>query len=427
MNLNKFVDIMIEDNLYIFDKRNRNILFKLESTAKDYYKCIKEGKNKNDIIRYMVAKYDADPNVIEKDYVLLHDYIESMNNLEKNYLDNSISSKMYMDELNKIQNYYKKNNKVFRVFLEITYSCNLKCKHCYIKEEIYGCQNENVYMSFERAKNIIDDLENIGVVHVLITGGEPLINPDFYDIVEYASSKNFLLTILTNGTMLKEEDILSKLKNCDIFDIRLSLYGDKINHDSFTGITGSFNKTINTIKQLNGNLNIGTGVYVVNNKNYEDFEYIIDLFDKNNWDLSINTMITPTVEGNMDPTNYRITEKQFLNIIHQKKVSTNGSSCSAGSSRIRITPRGDLIPCEMFPIKFGNVFEKNLLNILESQNRKYFLKMFNDILENHSCSKCLDLKNCKFCPGLFLIENGSFNKKSNYLCNQTKIKASHYD
>ena len=96
--------------------------------------------------------------------------------------------------------------------LELTFRCNLRCAHCYA-----ACGHEGIpqqaELSYAEILNIIDQIAEAGCLWLLLTGGEPLIRPDFVDIYAYAKRKGFLITLFTNATLITPEivDILVDL------------------------------------------------------------------------------------------------------------------------------------------------------------------------------------------------------------------------
>lgn len=102
---------------------------------------------------------------------------------------------------------YDKQDKIFKVFFELTYACNLKCEHCYLSTDINSSKTK---ITLKRAKEVIDQLRELGVVDITFTGGELFNHPDALEIIEYACRYNFIISILTNGTLLNR----NMIKNC---------------------------------------------------------------------------------------------------------------------------------------------------------------------------------------------------------------------
>lgn len=333
------------------------------------------------------------------------------------------SEQGYLDKYALIQKNFTAEKRPFKFFIELTYKCNLRCIHCYRGEGVNSSCASNVFLEKERVIHLIDEIEHIGAVEVIFTGGEPFLHPNILDILKYATSKNFLVTVLTNGNYLSNIEKVKELKECDIYDIRVSIYGCEENHDVMTTIKGSYKRSIQALRNLNKTLGIGTAVYVVTRLNYVDHEKVINFFMNEGINVSVNPSLTPTSEGNLDPLKLRITPEMFYSIATEHKLPLSGTSCSAGLSRFRISPNGDLSPCELIPdITFGNVYKNDLDEILKSTDRTEFIDWFCKIIANHVCNDCSNRTICNFCPALFKLENKGYDIPSNYLCAITQMK-----
>ena len=107
-----------------------------------------------------------------------------------------------------------------QIELEISNPCNEKCVHCY-----RHCLNTHKgFLSVEQAKSALEQAKNLGTKSVTITGGEALLNPNWKEIIKIADELEFRVSLLTNGTLLKEEDadFLLTVKNLkEVIDLFL--------------------------------------------------------------------------------------------------------------------------------------------------------------------------------------------------------------
>jgi radical SAM protein with 4Fe4S-binding SPASM domain len=102
-------------------------------------------------------------------------------------------------------------------WLEITRKCNLRCPHCFV---VGGVKRSNE-ISTDRILSLLDEWAGMGVLTVVITGGEPTAHPDFLEITRYAHSLGFAVSLATNGMLLKEK-LLAALPQDDLI-ISMSL------------------------------------------------------------------------------------------------------------------------------------------------------------------------------------------------------------
>ena len=89
---------------------------------------------------------------------------------------------------------------------ELTRNCNLDCLHCRARAGAGPFDNE---LSFDECTRIIDDIAAFSSPTIIFTGGEPLLRPDIYQIIEYASSKGLRTVIALNGTLVTPGSLTS--------------------------------------------------------------------------------------------------------------------------------------------------------------------------------------------------------------------------
>lgn len=125
------------------------------------------------------------------------------------------------------------------VVWEITNNCNFRCPHCRAYEKI-TIDDENI------ENKIIDEIIKNEILTVNISGGEPLLNPRIFKIIEKLNNANIYVGISTNGWLYKEKR--EKLLKAGLKFIQVSLDGEEELHEKFRGVKGSFNKAIETLK-----------------------------------------------------------------------------------------------------------------------------------------------------------------------------------
>ena len=129
--------------------------------------------------------------------------------------------------------------------IALTTHCNLNCGHCYIRDN--STKHE---LTSDEIFRIIDEITAAGCVYLLMTGGEPLLRPDFKDIYAYARKKGLIVSLFTNGTLLDKETV-QLLKKYMPFSVEITLYGaSPETYESFTGTRGTYDACMNGIKLL---------------------------------------------------------------------------------------------------------------------------------------------------------------------------------
>ncbi len=128
---------------------------------------------------------------------------------------------------------------------EVTRSCNLRCRHCRAAAQAGPYAGE---LNTEECKRVLDSIAARFKPIIILTGGEPLLRPDIYEITRYAKSLDLRPVLATCGTFLTV-DIATQLKEAGIERISVSLDGpDEASHDAFRGVPGAFQASLKGLK-----------------------------------------------------------------------------------------------------------------------------------------------------------------------------------
>lgn len=130
---------------------------------------------------------------------------------------------------------------------EITRRCNLACKHCRAEAHFEPYPGE---LTNAQAKALIDTFPEVGNPIIIFTGGEPLMRPDWDDLVSYANDKGLRCVMAPNGTLITAE-IAHRMKEVGIKRCSISIDGpDAATHDEFRGEKGAFEQALRGIQYL---------------------------------------------------------------------------------------------------------------------------------------------------------------------------------
>lgn len=144
------------------------------------------------------------------------------------------------------------------VYLYFSQYCNLKCRHCWINPPFSTEKSvKQDEVGIERIISALEECRELGMSRVKVTGGEPFLRPDIFELLEYIKSKNLGLIVETNATLIKEKEAQA-LKEANVFQVSVSLDGPNAHiHQLLRGIDGSFEQAIEGIKFLKQqNLNV---------------------------------------------------------------------------------------------------------------------------------------------------------------------------
>lgn len=148
--------------------------------------------------------------------------------------------------LNDNQKYKKYPNRYIRdVHWAITGRCNFRCKHCFI-----SIPNAPIFeLPHEKIMNIINQLADAGVFHVSLTGGEPFIRDDFFDIIDALTERNITISYINTNSSFITEEVLNEFTKRNIRPLFMISYDGKGWHDWLRGVPGAEEK-VNRVFEL---------------------------------------------------------------------------------------------------------------------------------------------------------------------------------
>ncbi len=267
----------------------------------------------------------------------------------------------------------------------VTRKCNLKCSHCYINAAKEELQDE---LTTEEAKRLMDQISDVSRPLLILSGGEPLLREDIYELIQYGASKGFRMGLGSNGSLL-DGTAAKKLKDAGVRTVSISLDScvpEK--HDEFRGSQGSWQKAIQAIKALKQNgvlVQVNTTVTQQNRSEIDEIMSLTERLGVENFHLFF---LVPTGRGtrlvDISPAMYEDMIKSAFAKTGKHKLNVRPScapqfmriakdlgldmrqwirGCLAGLYYCRVYPNGDITPCPYLPMKLGNVREQSFSQI----------------------------------------------------------------
>lgn len=262
----------------------------------------------------------------------------------------------------------------------LTRECNLKCSHCYIN----ATQNQlGGELNTEESKRLIDQIAQVSRPLLILSGGEPLLRKDVYDLISYGTEKGLRMGLGSNGGLL-DENAARKLKEAGIKTVSISLDSNSpTQHDNFRGVPGSWQKAVNAIKALRENNILVQVNTTLTQQNYDQIDDIMTLTEEMGVEDFHLFFLVPTGRGakmaDISPTMYEDMIKGTFAKTYQHRLNVRPScapqfmriakdmsldmrqwirGCIAGLYYCRVYPNGDITPCPYLPINLGNIREK---------------------------------------------------------------------
>jgi heme b synthase len=313
---------------------------------------------------------------------------------------------------------------------ELTRSCNLACVHCRASAERGPYPGE---LSTEECLRVMDEIASFSQPVIILTGGEPLLRSDIFELTRYGSGKGFRMVMATNGTLITGETVQA-MKASGIQRISISLDGpNPETHDAFRKVTGSFEGSLQGIEmakrgglefQINTTItranlhliaeilqlavNLGAVAHHIfllvptgRGKELQDQEISALDYEKTlHWFYEQRDRVPVQLKATCAPHYYRILRQRAKK--EGKKITpteygldamTRG--CLGGISFCFISHVGQVQPCGYLELNCGNVREKSFKEIWETC--EVFQTLRNTDGYHGKCGRCEFRKVCGGC------------------------------
>lgn len=267
----------------------------------------------------------------------------------------------------------KRGESIAIIQFQYDYTCNFRCIHCSVKK--FQGKRQGRYFTIDDVKELSRQADEMGLAHLVITGGEPLVFPDFDDLVKAIDPRKFYITSDTNGWYLDEKKA-RHLKEIGVDKIQLSL--DSLSskeHDRFRRREGAHKRAVRAIDAaLKAGLNII--IQTVVTKQRVRSRELIDFLEFGK-EKGIGIFVTYAKpvgawEGNFealvdrsDMDYVRELEKRYDVFTHLTPSYGLDLGCIAVKRMISVTKYGDVMPCPYIHVSLGNFFKEPLKEIIQ--------------------------------------------------------------
>jgi radical SAM protein with 4Fe4S-binding SPASM domain len=258
----------------------------------------------------------------------------------------------------------------------LTKRCNLRCPHCYM-EAGKAAGHE---LTTAECLGVLAEMRALGTEMVILTGGEPLLRRDIYDIATAASKTGMWVVMGTNGVLVTDA-VAARMVECGVRGVAISLDSiDAARHDGFRGGRGAFAASLRALEVCRAQ---GLEVLVqttVMEENYHEVPALLDLArGLGAWSFNLYFLVKTGRGETMHELSPERTEAMLGDLVrlqeryrpmlvrakcapHFKRIAyeqgeagLESGGCMAGTDYCRITPEGDVTPCPYMTAVAGNV------------------------------------------------------------------------
>ena len=318
--------------------------------------------------------------------------------------------------------------------IELTSRCNLNCRHCYINKPSNDKAAFSSELSFKEIDRITNEALKLGTLWIQISGGEPLLRDDFLDIYLSLKKKGFLISVLTNGTLISKEHI-EVFKKYPPRSLEISIYGiTQKTYEQVTRTKGSlesFQRGFGLCHDNDFDIILKT---VASRLILPELDRIKDFsMQFKNVVLKIEDHLIPRIDRDLPqkqsieeqqafvPENHKIfkeSDPSCKSAGHTSEFRGNLFSCNAGIYSCRISSEGMVHLCTTlrnpkiaYDLKTGSLtdyWNREVPNILNLRSEDPGFKK--------GCGSCSKKDLCHWCPALSWIETGEMDRKIKRIC-----------
>jgi len=311
--------------------------------------------------------------------------------------------------------------------LELTRRCRLRCIHCYLGAQDRGTVRPE--MTTEQALRIVRQLAGAGCLTMIITGGDPLLRPDFAEVYRAAKLAGIDVAVYTTGTDVTDE-VVQLLRDLPPRVVEITIHGATAEtFERISGVKGSYQQVWKGIDRLSkGGVRLGlkTMLMTLNRHELSDMaQQAQQIGAKFRFDPLLNARL----DGDSSPLRLRVDAAEvvrtefadaklregWLALYRSKPAFADPNKviqCGAGQTQFHVDALGRLQGCIMLPGASSDLLTRSL-----SRGWGDIAPIRDETLEKgSSCSRCDARVYCGYCPGLIELENDGCRDPVGYLC-----------
>lgn len=320
--------------------------------------------------------------------------------------------------------------------IDLTYRCDLACKHCYLAERI---KRE---LTLQEIEAVLDDIQALGGLMMLFSGGDLFLRPDALDILRAACQRRFYVQIITHANHI-DEAVADELAQMGVAEVKVSIYSSRPEvHDAITRVPGSLHASLRAISLLrqrnievemkcpvmDGNAGAQLEIPLLAAK--YDARYALDhtiRAEQGHKPGSLKPLWTQGGCEDLRDLNLDLQTKIDITRLQRPEVRSLADLdhmppelpvCTAGRSSVYIDPEGNVFPCLEWEEPTGNVRRSSFREIWhQGEVFQRARQMTRGSFEG--CTSCGNFSFCSMCPGQAYRETGSATGMSPTTCRDT--------
>jgi radical SAM protein with 4Fe4S-binding SPASM domain len=317
------------------------------------------------------------------------------------------------------------------VSLELTLRCNIRCTHCYNFDRDQPRAGTGAELSMDEIRPLLDDLRRSGTLFLSLTGGEAMVHPRFWDILDEAAARGFAVTVLSNGTLLTEP-VCDRLAACpSLWGVSLSMYGARAaSHDAITQVPGSYEKTMAGARRMAARgARVGLK-FVLMNANAAEAGAMIDGAEAEGFEYSIDPTITGRYDGTSGSLATRV-DPETLEQLYRDPLRSlirpgpaeptdDQFKCNCARGNAAVSSSGEVYPCIATPLRAGSIREQSFSRIWADSPVFRWIRGLR-VADFKTCAPCGLKSWCRRSPGPAYLLTGDYTGVDPWTCREAEI------
>ena len=335
--------------------------------------------------------------------------------------------------------------------IELTRRCNNDCKHCYINLPAGDVATHNRELSIEEIDSIASQAVEMGALYCLVTGGEPLLRPDFSEIYLLLKNKGLLLTVFTNACLVTEEHI-QLFQKYPPHELEVSVYGaTQETYERITRKTGSYRAFLRGLNMLiDGGIKVQLKAMIIrsNIQEFSEISHFCREFTSDSY--RFDPLLHLRYDGNpirnaeiiserltaseiskveqLDPERFSKLQRDCDLLIAERSVEEDPKKifyCGSGLSQFSISYDGRFRLCSALnlPQTTVDLRKVSLSDAYNSLPQKVRATESEDQDYLTHCATCELVNLCLWCPAHAYLEVGRMDGRSEYFCQVAHARA----
>lgn len=324
------------------------------------------------------------------------------------------------DYIEQLRAWAKRNFVPLTATFELTPFCNFDCVMCYVHLTKEAAEKQGKLLTADEWIEIAQQAKNMGTLNLSLTGGEPFLHPEFWKIYEELNKMGFLISVLSNGSMI-DESVMEKFRKYGMpYMVKLTLYGasDETYQRTCNSPNGftRFTKAVDLLKDAGVPLSITSTIV---KENVDDLQDIYRFARERNLPLQHTITVVKSSRGSINTIEKSrfnfddYCEKLTLDDLEKSKFPSADepfSLCGSFGNSFWMTWHGHLQMCSF--MNLPDVPYSGNLNSDFKKLNEMLLKLRNPV----ECAKCQYKTFCQRCPGILCGESGHPEKTTDRIC-----------